>query len=495
MFEEFNCCDNKDIILSLYNLYGADMVRYAKGAYALSIWDKKDEKVFITNDLLSKRSIYYRIDQNGVSFAGSFFDLVDLLSITNYIPKINVSAVQSMSAQGYLTGNTTYLEDVFYLNAFESIVIDLKTNTTEIIKHKLKSAQITEDVDALIDQFDSLFTNAVKLQFDKNKDYGYQQVSTLSGGMDSRACLLKGIDVGYKNDIICFNYAQSGSLDFQISQQIAIDYHLNYIFYPMDSALFVPTYKNSIARNECQQRAIGSTAAVTLADLLNTTNFGIIHTGLLGGELMGDLITFAGAEVKNKLKKVINILFAKKINSNALCSNFNSLLDQLRACQNFAYMFLERCEVFSPFLDEDVFEFLSQLEPKHLYQRKFYLKWTQKYIPNHYILTHLGCRADASPLKIVATKTYYTLQKKLTGKSTKEMNPFDFWFHNNPEYKQIFTKDFDKLCGDLNANENMSGVVKAAADCWSDNWLKNACVLTALNGVKTVCQKLSMKNS
>ena len=484
LFEQLSCSNNTDVIIKLYNQYGAGLVKHIKGAYALAVWDKKQNKVVITNDLLSKRSVYYHIDRAGVCFAGSYFDLLTLLRQANYAPKINISAVEAMSNRGYLPRNTTYLEDVYYLNAFESIVVDLQTNSAEVIRHELNPAPASDNIDVLIDEFDALFTNAVKLQFDKNKAYGYCQASSLSGGMDSRACLLKGINAGYKDNLVCFSYAQSGSLDFQISQQIAVDYHLHYLFYPMDAALFVPLYQKPMSRNECQQRSVGSTAASTVADLLNTDSFGIVHTGLLGGELMGDVIVVADNGKENSLQKVKRTLFAAKIAAGALDSNFAGLIDQLRACQNFVYMFLDHCEVFSPFLDEDVFMFVSQISPNQLYSRKLYMKWMQKYIPNPYLLTHIGCAANASPFKILVTKTFYALQKKMTGKSTRDMNPFDFWFHNNPQYKELFTQDFDVLCKGLSAHENMNAVIETAQASWGDDWLKNTGVLTALHGVK-----------
>ncbi len=497
LFKKFCCCDNAELLLSLFNHYGTEMVMYTKGSYALSIWDKKQNKVFITNDLLSKRAIYYHVSDSGVCFAGSYYDLLDLLAPTGYIPKTNISAVEAMSSQGYLKGNETYLKDVFYLNAFESIVVDLKSNASEVIKHKPKKTPVPQNEDEVIDKFDALFTNAVKLQFEKNKEYGYQQASTISGGMDSRACLLKGINVGYKNDIVCFSYAQSNSLDFQISQQIAIDYGLDYLFYPMDSAVFIPRHKETMNRNECQQRSVGSTAAAKMADLLNTNNFGIIHTGLLGGELLGDIISTTGNVNKQAeaFHKAINILLGTKINPDTISYDFSALLDQLRACQNFSYMFLHCCEVFSPFLDEDLFMFVSQLESSLLYGRKLYIKWMRKYIPNPYVLTHSCCPADAAPLKIVVTKAFYAVQRKLTGKSTREMNPFDFWFNNSLEFKKGFTEEFETLCQFLNACESTKEVVEIGRACWGENWMKNACVLTAFYGVKNTYQKFGKKKT
>ena len=77
--------------------------------------------------------------------------------------------------------------------------------------------------------------------------------------MDSRACLLKAAACGYNSDITCVTYSQAGSIDYTVSQQIAFDHHLDYLFYPMDAAVFMDRLDDALECNECQQSSIGST--------------------------------------------------------------------------------------------------------------------------------------------------------------------------------------------------------------------------------------------
>ena len=481
LFKKDRCNNNCDLLIRLYKEYGNKMVFHAKGAYALSIWDKKQGTVLITNDLLSKRSIYYNFSDSGVCFAGSYHDLLDLLTKTDFCYNINLSAVNDMMNGGVVLGNKTYLKDVFYLNAFESIVVDLKNNNASLICHEIKKETLPATEDEMLKRFDTLFTEAVRLQFSKNAEYGYRQVATISGGMDSRACLLKGIQCGFKKDLFCFSYAQSGSLDFEISQQIATDYGLDYMFYPMDSALFVNRMNDTMACNECQQSPLGSTGANTVANLINTSQCGIINIGICGGELMGDLITAKGVP-KGNLGRVVRLL---KTDNAKLEYNPKDLLNHLRGCQNFAYMFLDRCEAISPFMDEDVFMFATQIKPEYMYRRKFYIKWMQKYIPNNYVVTHTCCPMNASALKIVLTKASFEVKKIFTKNSAKEMNPFDVWFENK-EYKESFNKKYEQLCNQISGKVDADKVMEMASIKWSNNWRVNSYVLTALFAVLKV---------
>ncbi len=493
LYKNYNCSNNCDVILKLYEKFDSEIAFHIKGVYALSLWDKQKQRILITNDLLSKRSIYYHLCENGLFFAGSYRDLLDMLTHTDYTPSINTSAIKAMTEHGFLTGNMTYLNDVFYLNAFECISIDINTSKTEILHLQRKTMNVPEEENAMITEFDALFTKAVKLQNQKNKEYGYQYVASLSGGMDSRSCLLKGIASGYKDNILCFTYAQSGSLDFQISQQIAKDYRLDYLFYPMDSALFLNRIKCAMDCNEYQQSAVGSTAANIVAHLLNTEPCGIIRAGICGGELMGDLVFVKGRSKDSNLKKAVRLLKGNK-KGTEYSFNQNLLIDHLRASQNFSYMFLENCEVVSPFMDEDVFMFVTQMNPKYLYGRRFYTQWMKHFIPNPYIMTHTCCSIDSSPLKVVTKKFLYLIQKKLKRNSIKEMNPFNYWFHTMPEYKESFNKQFSELFRLLITNKTTKEAAYLAKAMWSDNWMKNAYVLTALYAIDDINKLFDKEN-
>lgn len=484
---QYGCSDNMTILRKLYEDHGAELVFFAKGLYSLVLWDKKAQTVLITNDLLSKRSIYYHHNDRALYYASSYYDLLNILSKEDYVPKINMQAVKSMVAEGFLTENHTYLQDVYYLNAFESLVVDLNRYSTTLINHRMKPVEINEET--VLDRFEELFSSAVKRQFDKNAEYGYRQCVTLSGGMDSRACLLEAVRLGFDRDILCFNYAQSGSLDFKVSQEIANDLGLDYLFYPMDGAIFINRLQDAMNCNECQQSGTGSSAARTMATILNTDHFGIMNVGLCGGELMGDLIREEshGKQTKSIVSHLKRSLKLSGDNSVQYVFDMRKLLNHVRACQNFSFMFIDRCESVSPFMDEDVFMFVSQIDPRLLANRSMYRQWMAKYIPNSYTATHSCTSINGSALKETYYKAKYTIQKKLTGNSEREMNPYDYWFRNLKHHAENCTKEYEEGCGWLATVEGSGEILGHVKSGWSgSNWRKNLCVLTCLQAVKDV---------
>ena len=267
-----------DLLQQLYEQYGACMTAHLKGQYNLVIWDKQAHKVLVANDLLSRRPMYYCLCGTQLIYASSYCDLLNLLSESQgYTPCISEAAVQSMCQSGALFGDQTYLADVFYLDSYQAIVVDEARGTAEIASIQPQKAQTAQTLDDAIRIFDRLFTAAVQAQFQKNNEYGYPHFMALSGGMDSRACLLKAIACGYDRNITCVNYSQANSIDNTVSQQIAFDHHLDYLFYPMDAAVFMTRLSDALACNECQQSSIGSTGARTIARLLDQTRMGIMR--------------------------------------------------------------------------------------------------------------------------------------------------------------------------------------------------------------------------
>lgn len=493
--ESLGCTDNKEILTRLYQSYGAELVFHAKGLYSLVLWDKKAQKMLVTNDLLSKRTFYFYTSEQSLCYASSYYDLLDILLQEGCEPAINMDAVRNVLQQGFVDGSKTYLDQVSYLNAFESLMVDLKEGKLQLIRHQMKEAQIPSDLEGMIDKFEELFSAAVKLQYQKNEEYGYTQCTTVSGGMDSRACLLTANKLGFDKNIVCFNYAQSGSLDYSISQQIAADLGLDYVHYPMDAAVFIGRLQDAMSLNECMQSGIGATGARTMATLLNTSNFGLLNIGICGGELMGDLVQRNRRnEPENKLLRFASRVCRKLKESIAPAAPkaedflFDSAeyLNHLRASQNFAHMFIDKCECVSPFMDEDVVAFVLQMNPGLLYNRQFYRKWMIKHNPNPYIITSSCATIDSSLPRELLGKLKYRILTKRKGISQWDMNPITAWFDRNPRHAENCTREYEEGCRWLAQVEGSEDLLSRIQKSWNNPWLKRLYVLTCLQALKDI---------
>ena len=101
-------CDT-EIIVHLYDRYGADCVTHLRGMFAFAIWDETDRSLFIARDRLGKKPLLYSHQPNGDLIFGSEFSAllshpkvsreIDFSAINNYLSNLCVPAPQTAFKQ------------------------------------------------------------------------------------------------------------------------------------------------------------------------------------------------------------------------------------------------------------------------------------------------------------------------------------------------------------------------------------------------------------
>lgn len=475
------------LLAGLYERFGARMAEQLRGAFNLVVFDRARRRVFLSNDSLGKRALYYCELDGELLYAESYYDLLTLLSEEGHAAQLDLEGLRAMVEEGELTGDLTYLRSVRYLDAYESLQIDLAQWKVERVSHEPETGIWTGTQEEALERFNTLFATAVERQFEKNREYGYRQYATLSGGMDSRACLLQAIKSGCAEDVVCVNYSQSGSVDQRVSQQIAFDHGLDLLYYPMDAAVFLGRLSESMDCNECQQSGFGATGAKTVETLLDTEPIGILHAGICGGELMGDMIETEEGGLRGK-RMELRRRFGLKAGGR-LCTHRRSYLDNLRACHNSSLMFAADCEMISPFLDEDVVAFVTRLDPEMLFWRSFYRKWMQTYLPNDYMTSFFYGPIDISPLRELTRKAAAYAVKKLTGVSRREMNPVDYWMSRRGELRERCEREYAEGLAELRRTGLPQEALAIIEAGWTPDWYQRFNVLTAIRAMRDLREK------
>ena len=94
-------CDT-EVIVHLYDEYGADCVQHLRGMFAFAIWDYKDRSLFVARDRVGKKPLLYSHQADGSLVFGSEFTAllshpgltreVDYEAIDNYLSYLCVPA-------------------------------------------------------------------------------------------------------------------------------------------------------------------------------------------------------------------------------------------------------------------------------------------------------------------------------------------------------------------------------------------------------------------
>jgi len=173
-------CDT-EVILHLYDRYGADCVQYLRGMFAFAIWDFRDKSLFIARDRVGKKPLLYSFTENGDLIFGSEFTA--LLSHPALSREVDYEAIDS-----YLS----YLCVPAPLTAFKQIRklepahwLRWKDGRIETKRYWLpdfsKKIKITEE--EAIEETTRILREATKLRLISEVPLG----AFLSGGVDSSA--------------------------------------------------------------------------------------------------------------------------------------------------------------------------------------------------------------------------------------------------------------------------------------------------------------------
>lgn len=339
----------------------------------------------------------------------------------------------------------TYEANTSFLTAYSYLVIDCREKTLEVKRlpiPKMKSAGEVSEGQA-IEVLNRLFSEACRLEWEKNEAYGTDQIMTISGGMDSRAMFLRTTGGRDKSGVKTYTYAQSGSSDARISKRFAEQQQVKNTFIPLDNCEFVYLREEIIDANEGQMYYVGSTGAILIAKemRLSKDRMGIVHTGLGGGEILGDACIADGDRVDG--------------DGSGITVNQQRNLDDIRRCLNFQKTTVRYFSAFSPFLYEDFFEYAMCLPAEMRRKRKLYIEWYKKYMNSDF-----PSKERCSLIVNIFNRAVNKICRKLGQKSPLDMNPTKYWYRTQPKLREYISAAWENDCELLSGQEELLRVLK-----------------------------------
>lgn len=447
--EELGLKSFEELIVHLYE--GGGISSVLKGAYLVIIFDKESGRLSIFNDLLSKYSIYYYYNDGHLYLSDHFYRLVLLLKDKGIVLTVDTLACKIMASNAVFYDNLTYYKEIHYLKPFESLDCFNKLSS---VKVPIPSINNNFSYPQLLDEIDTLFSDAVNLQNQKNQKNGYPTCSTLSGGMDSRTVFQYAYKLGYKEQL-CYCYAETDSVDNKIASKIANDYDCKFYFSPIDKGNFILNRDNLCEALGGQMWYAGSTGTYQSLSMYNTDNLGIINAGIGGGEIMGD--DLVEDELQDKAKDAfierLGCDDSEKERINEILSSYPSYnafvhINDLRRC--IASRLVAKsfdCEYCSPFLDEGFFCLMLTVPFKFKKFRRLYVDWQKKYNPDQfkYLTTFWRGANVGNYWGYQVRRIYqYAIRTVFKRKTQYDMNPFIYWSRVNPKIDEYVNMKYQE---------------------------------------------------
>lgn len=121
-------CDT-EVIIAAYLKWGIDMVDHIHGMFAIALYDRETDDVYLIRDRIGKKPLFYWVDGKNLVFAS---ELKPIMKCPGFKPEIRKQVLSRFLLQQYIMAPDTVFTDVYKLEAGSY----LKFHNGEISKKK-----------------------------------------------------------------------------------------------------------------------------------------------------------------------------------------------------------------------------------------------------------------------------------------------------------------------------------------------------------------------
>ncbi len=417
---------------------------------------------FYVNQIRSLQLYYYK-SPDLIIVSSSLKQIAEILIKAGRAPSPDPVGLRILLSFGYMLEDYTTLSEVKTLRAGEMLELrgfDLLRKSY----HRFNNEPLHRDEDKALKELDSLFRQAVRLDYNYDLELGRQHLAFLSGGLDSRMGLYAAFREGFK-DIHCLNFSQSGYPDQTIAARICKELGAELHYRALDGGDYLLELEDNASYNDAQIILHGAAHLYKSIRDLPLERFGIIHSGQIGDLILGSFLDRATHSPVDPAATAFSHLNTDAIATElrAMGANypnqelfalynrgFNSASNGDYACASFNY-------ANSPFLEPAFAQYGLNIDPALRVNNRLYRKWYRNYYPKAGAITweKTMLPVSASPALAKLVAYYERISRhlyKLLGRGSYSMNPFELWWHQNPVLRAQFEPKFglpDDLAGKL----------------------------------------------
>src|SRR5699024_2257249 len=220
-----------------YRKGGIKFITTLKGSFSGFILDRRKEKIYIFNDHLGSRNIFYFFNPEiGFIFSSEMKSITKLFKDIKIPFTLNRDAVYMMALYVFILENNTYANEIKKMDYSTILIYDFSNNEFKIHKtFQYSISKINPKIQEAISTINFLFEKSVKNIWSKDLEYGNKHLSFLSGGMDAKTNVLVAKKLVFKN-ITTLTFGQSNSTDIKYANKVAIqekfDHFQRFLDYP-----------------------------------------------------------------------------------------------------------------------------------------------------------------------------------------------------------------------------------------------------------------------
>lgn len=429
-----------------------------RGGFCGYLFDKQNEMLIAYTDQIAVKALYYYADGEKWMLSDHLDYMVKVLK-ANHIPfDFNPVAAQYMLTYAYMIDDSTFIRQIHRL--LPGKYLSVKSGQVSITRyHFIANKEKRMSEAEAVEIIDTAFREAIRREFDKDREYGYRHLVDLSGGLDSRMVSWVAHDMGY-TDQVNVTYCQAGYRDESISKQVALYLGHEYVFKPLDDIRWMYDLEEITSRNNGAALYMGITGGNRMLRTLRTEQFGIEHTGLIGGSDVGtfyhDRKFNYGKPVfgMNAYSERLKYEFDEEILKEYPCQEMFAIYTRGMLGAESSYLTRQHyVETASPFMDVDFLDIIFSVPFDYRNYHHIYLKWMKEKYPAS---TEFGWEkwGGVKPKEsLIFIRKMKTTQRLLWQffcsvfhiDNRDIMNPVDYWYYKDKSIQKYLTEFYDNV--------------------------------------------------
>lgn len=422
-----------------------------RGAFCGFYYSGADGLLRVFTDQIANKAIYYYANGDKWIIGTYLDDMVAVLKANDQKLTFNETAAKYMLSYGYMLDDSTFIKEIHRVLPGEYVTINEGKATSERY-YFIPNTEIRMTEEEAVERIDASFRQAVQREFEKDKEYGYRHLVDLSGGLDSRMTCWVAHSMGY-TDQVNMTYSRSGYLDEEIARKVAGYLRNEYIFKMLDDAAWMKDIDDITSLNNGAALFLGITGGSRMLGLLNTDQFGIEHTGMIGDAILSTFyhdreFNFGPPRLGfHRYSERLQYSFDEKILSRYPCQEMFAIYTRGILGAQSSYITRQHyVETSSPFMDVDFLETVFSIPFEYRDRHHIYLRWMKERYPQ---ATEFGWEkwGGIKPREDqIWKRRFRTLHRlldmkaaALTGRnSIDNMTPVDYWYNEDPSIQMKF---------------------------------------------------------
>lgn len=169
-------CDT-EVILRLYERDGIDGLPLLNGMFAIAIYDKNIDALFLIRDRVGEKPLHYSFKNGLLLFSSEIKSILQAINTKT----LNLEAISQFLTFNYVPPPLTMFEDIFHVMPGTYLKVT-KENIEEFMWYDLSKHKSKEQSESKwIEDFNSVLDDAVRIRLRSDVPFG----AFLSGGVDS----------------------------------------------------------------------------------------------------------------------------------------------------------------------------------------------------------------------------------------------------------------------------------------------------------------------